>query len=820
MTEPWRLTLLGDLRAECGDQVITRFSSQKAASLLAYLAYHGGHAHTRDILVEKFWPDVEPESGRNNLSTALWSLRKLLEPKSIEAPGLFVADRFTISVNRDAITTDVAEFERHIHAADIEAVDSQKISHYKKALDLYRQPLLTGLYDDWIEAERSRLDIRFAHAARTLIKLHSERGSLTDALGIADHLVTVAPLNEEAHLALMKLLVASGRPADALRRFSNLERTLQDELQTAPSEEIERFAASLRRQATPTQANQKTGPVREDDLDTRSGLAGPAAEEPALRTMDRPRSHRRLVLACSGALALFCVVQFAPAVNTGTKISRASSLPPGAGEPVTSAPGGPVELRPGGSKIGPTLSATTPRLSVPPISAPQGPQRPKVEGKELWVRTYENRADEFDTEATGMISDSQGSVYVCGFVQTKTNDTDFLTFKFSADGKLRWTKRYNGPANDCDRARSIAVCPNGGVVVTGDSYGGNREDGKTQWDFATVKYDADGHEEWVQRFNGPPHNDDFPLGVGTDSAGNAYVGGTSQLPDKSTTFVTVKYDLNGQQLWAQPESANASGAGPTVGLLRAFYVGPRGDTYRTCEAEITDGFGKRDLDFVTSRHDRNGNLLWQRRYSGDANGPDKAYRIAVDPEGSVYVAGVSFLGADSGGRTGEHILVVKYDRNGTELWTTPYRDRSSPGVPDGLAISEDGGVFVSAHVGDPDRTSVLVKLRADGAIEWAKRFTEWKHPAERMQGVAAGSGGVYTVCRTFDKHVESAITGGEYITARIEANGRRTWTRGIKRVLKTNANCSSVHIDSAGNVFTFGQVYGTHPQVIVAKYSP
>src|SRR5262245_26308447 len=40
MEAPWRIELLGWLRATQGERVVTRFRSQKTGALLAYLAYH------------------------------------------------------------------------------------------------------------------------------------------------------------------------------------------------------------------------------------------------------------------------------------------------------------------------------------------------------------------------------------------------------------------------------------------------------------------------------------------------------------------------------------------------------------------------------------------------------------------------------------------------------------------------------------------------------------------------------------------------------------------------------------------------------------
>jgi hypothetical protein len=40
MDAPWRIELLGCLRATRDDRVVTRFQTHKTGALLAYLAYH------------------------------------------------------------------------------------------------------------------------------------------------------------------------------------------------------------------------------------------------------------------------------------------------------------------------------------------------------------------------------------------------------------------------------------------------------------------------------------------------------------------------------------------------------------------------------------------------------------------------------------------------------------------------------------------------------------------------------------------------------------------------------------------------------------
>ena len=120
MTTPaWRIELLGWLRAARGPLVHTKFSTQKTASLLGYLALHPGATFTREDLVEMLWPEAPAGTGRHNLRTALYALRRALEPPDVDAGSVLSADRDSVRLAADAFTTDVADFKRAATEAEI-----------------------------------------------------------------------------------------------------------------------------------------------------------------------------------------------------------------------------------------------------------------------------------------------------------------------------------------------------------------------------------------------------------------------------------------------------------------------------------------------------------------------------------------------------------------------------------------------------------------------------------------------------------------------------------------------------------------------------
>ncbi|MGC4042656.1 MAG: tetratricopeptide repeat protein [Armatimonas sp.] len=150
MQSPWRIELLGWLRAENDGSLVTRFATRKTAALLARLALWPQRTHSREELAELLWPDTDFELSRTRLRQALTSLRHQLEPPGVTPGSVIIADRTHIRLNPEAITTDVAEFEAAIRTGKQE-----------RASMLYRGELLPGFYEDWILLERERLQACF-----------------------------------------------------------------------------------------------------------------------------------------------------------------------------------------------------------------------------------------------------------------------------------------------------------------------------------------------------------------------------------------------------------------------------------------------------------------------------------------------------------------------------------------------------------------------------------------------------------------------------------------------------------------------------------
>jgi DNA-binding SARP family transcriptional activator len=125
------IELFGALQVYRGREFVARLRSSRAALLLAYLALRPGQRIAREVIATAFWPDMEPEAARNNLSVALSKLRGQLG----EAQSLIHADSQSIGLI-EAATSDVALFRARIEQAK-RVETNTALEHLEEASRLY-----------------------------------------------------------------------------------------------------------------------------------------------------------------------------------------------------------------------------------------------------------------------------------------------------------------------------------------------------------------------------------------------------------------------------------------------------------------------------------------------------------------------------------------------------------------------------------------------------------------------------------------------------------------------------------------------------------
>ena len=258
-------------------------------------------------------------------------------------------------------------------------------------------------------------------------------------------------------------------------------------------------------------------------------------------------------------------------------------------------------------------------------------------GNELWVARYNGPAD-LDELVSDMCIDDQGNVYITGGSRGDVTSWDVATIKYDTNGNQLWVASYEGPANDEDWGEDLAVDDQGNVYVVGGSIGVD-----SGYDCITLKYDADGNQIWMKRYNGPANNDDEGRSLALDAQANVYVTGYSTAA--SWDYTTIKYDTNGNPLWVTrydgPDHNDDSG--------RFITLDVEGNTY-IVGSTIGDAT---DKDITAVKYDSNGNMLWDIHYDGPAHTYEDPKAFVLDEEQNIYITGRAT--ADYG-----HLATIKY----------------------------------------------------------------------------------------------------------------------------------------------------------------
>ncbi|MFZ7115034.1 MAG: SBBP repeat-containing protein [Bacteroidota bacterium] len=253
-----------------------------------------------------------------------------------------------------------------------------------------------------------------------------------------------------------------------------------------------------------------------------------------------------------------------------------------------------------------------------------------------WAKSIQSEGFE---EGYDLVTDPDGNTYIAGMLEY---DTDFgnglilssagvhdiFLAKYSPTGRLVWAKRAGGKGGD--KIQSIALDGFGNIFAVGEF-----EDtcywesimkttpGPEVNNMFIAKYDTSGNVTWVKTLSttGVIHSRGY--GVSCDESGNVYACG-----------------------------------------------GTKGDTYFEGNYLFTSNG---DYDGTIVKFDSNGNYIWGRRLGGAES--DKAYAIASDRNGFVYVTGY-FVGTaefsssvDLNGNGHTEIFLAKYNAdNGNLDW--------------------------------------------------------------------------------------------------------------------------------------------------------
>lgn len=419
--------------------------------------------------------------------------------------------------------------------------------------------------------------------------------------------------------------------------------------------------------------------------------------------------------------------------------------------------------------------------------------------QEAWRSFYDYSYGHPDW-ANSVAVDDMGNVYVTGNSWRDSTKYDFCTIKYDSNGSELWVERYNGPGNDYDWPESISLDQERNVYVTG--YSADIGEWPDFFDFLTLKYDSEGNLLWLARYNGPDNACDWSCRHALDAEGNVYVtGGSRHGSGIYEDYVTIKYDTNGNLLWV-------GRYGTATGSDFPFDIGVDGEG----NVYVTGGsWGMgHTSDVTTIKYDPDGNELWIARYNSPSDSSDVGWAMAVSDEGNVYVTGYTMSHANE-----LDYLTLKYDTNGFEQWVASY-DGPGSGGDDwswDIDIDRNGNAYITGFSDDVHHDYATIKYDTKGNEMWVSRYNgPGNYHDDSYAIVVDNYGNSYVTGRC-------AVTGHpryDCTTVKYDPHGNQCWVTNLD--VSSRDEGRAIAIDDHSCVYVVGKVGINNDDYVTVKY--
>jgi uncharacterized delta-60 repeat protein len=409
-----------------------------------------------------------------------------------------------------------------------------------------------------------------------------------------------------------------------------------------------------------------------------------------------------------------------------------------------------------------------------------------LDGTERWVYRY-NGPGNLSDEAYSLAFGRDGNIYTAGWCFDSTYGYDLTIISLTTTGTERWNYRYNGPANEWDKANSLIYGADGNIYVAGYSRSINIDE-----DYIVLSLTPAGTERWVYRYNGPEYcrEEAFSLVFGEDS--NIYAAGYTESYETNEDFTVISLTSSGTERWVY----QYNGPGNDDDLAYSVVYGIDGNIYIA-------GMNNRvnNLDFTVIGLTATGNQLWVYRYNGPGGAYiDYANCLTYGTDGNIYAAGESCSNA-----TESDFTVVSLTKDGIERWvyraTEEFDDEANS-----IVYGDDGNIY-AAGTSYRWRTHwdfIVISLAATGTERWVYRYDGPMNDEDYAHSIVYGlDGNIYVSGESRD-----SITSHDFVVISLTANGIERWVYRYNGLGNGNDGAYSLVYGVDGNLYAAGRSYG------------
>ncbi len=270
--------------------------------------------------------------------------------------------------------------------------------------------------------------------------------------------------------------------------------------------------------------------------------------------------------------------------------------------------------------------------------------------------------------------------------------------------------------------------------------------------------------------------------AGISKATNSFTIEITQINDAPSVRLTG--NRGGVESWVQPSVANSSGDAITTDNHGNVYV-----------AGSSNNTG-----LLIIKYKVDGTPVWTNLLDASVDGFVSAEKMAFDAAGNLIMAGTAYDPT-----IGYYYLTLKFQANGTLLWTNSYIGiGGNAHFANSLALDTNGSVFVTgtsrlSSVGD-DYDIVTIKYQADGLALWTNRYAGLTGGRDDAQSLLVDpENAVYVIGRA------DGVDGtAEFVTIKYSDDGIEQWVNRYRPAGNVYSAATHSTFDADGNVAVIG----------------